>query len=127
MKDILLKLMFNILKNYMTFTKLKKSKSLLLIHMINPNVAFTQKNIKQVLNHGLVLKKVQIVIKFNQEPWLKSDIDINSDLRKEAKNGFVKDFCKLINNLVFGKNMETIIKNGDVKLVAKKKREKKIW
>ena len=59
--------------------------------MINPNVAFTQKNIKQVLNHGLVLKKVQIVIKFNQEPWLKSDIDINSDLRKEAKNGFVKD------------------------------------
>ena len=90
--------------------------------MINPNVAFTQKNIKQVLNHGLVLKKVQIVIKFNQEPWLKSDIDINSDLRKEAKNGFVKDFCKLINNLVFRKNMENIIKNGDIKLVAKKKR-----
>ena len=77
-----------------------------------------------MLNHGLVLKKVQIVIKFNQEPWLKSDIDINSDLRKEAKNGFVKDFCKLINNflVVFRKNMENIIKNGDIKLVAKKKR-----
>ena len=127
MKDILLKLMFNILKNYMTFTKLKKSKSLLLIHMINPNFAFTQKNIKQVLNPGLVLKKVQIVIKFNQEPWLKSDIDINSDLRKEAKNGFVKDFCKLINNLVFGKKYGIYYKKWRYQTCSKKKKGKKIW
>ena len=29
------------------------------------------KNLKQVLNHGLVLKKVQTVIEFNQNAWLK--------------------------------------------------------
>ena len=29
------------------------------------------KNLKQVLNHGLILKKVHGVIKFNQKDWLK--------------------------------------------------------
>ena len=29
------------------------------------------RNLKQALNHGLVLKKVQRVIKFNQNVWLK--------------------------------------------------------
>ena len=29
------------------------------------------RNLKQVLNHGLVLKKVHKVIKFNQNAWLK--------------------------------------------------------
>ena len=79
-----------------------------------------------MLNHRLVLEKVQIVIKFNQKPWLKSFIDMNNDLRKAAKNGFVQDFCKLINNSVFGKTTENIIKNGDIKLVEKKRRGK-IW
>ena len=39
-------------------------------------------NIKQALNHGLVLKKAHRVIKFNENSWLKLYIDINIDLRK---------------------------------------------
>ena len=52
---------------------------------------------RQVLNHGLVLKKVHRVIKFNQNAWLKAYVDMNTDIRKKAKNDFEKDFYKLMN------------------------------
>ena len=38
------------------------------------------KNLKQASNHGLVLKKVHKVVKFNQNAWLKPYIDMNIDL-----------------------------------------------
>ena len=41
------------------------------------------KNLKQALNHGLVLEKVHKVINFNQDVWLKPYIDMNTDLRKK--------------------------------------------
>ena len=50
--------------------------------------------LKQPLNHGLVLRKVHSIIQFNQEDWLKPYIDMNTKLRKEAKNDFEKDFFK---------------------------------
>ena len=62
------------------------------------------RNLKQTLNHGLVLKKVHGVIKFNQAAWLKPNIDMNTDLRKNSKNDLKKDFSKLMSNAVFEKN-----------------------
>ena len=38
------------------------------------------RNLKQTLNHGLVLKKFHRVIKCNEHAWLKPCIDMNTDL-----------------------------------------------
>ena len=51
--------------------------------------------LKQVLNQELVLRKVYIVIKFNQNnqnAFLKPYIDMDTDIRKKAKKDFEKDF-----------------------------------
>ena len=44
--------------------------------------------LKQVLNHGLVVKKDHRVSKFIQKASLKPYIDINTDLRKNFKKWF---------------------------------------
>ena len=84
------------------------------------------KALKQALNHGLKLKKVQRVIQFNQEAWLEPHIDMNTKLRKEAKNGFEKGFLKLMNNSVFRKTVENITKHRNIKLVTTDKRRNQL-
>ena len=43
------------------------------------------RNLKQALIHGLVFKKVNKTIKFNQEAWLKPYTDMDTELRKEKQ------------------------------------------
>ena len=84
------------------------------------------KSLKQVLNHGLEFKKIRRAIEFNQKAWLKPYINLNTELRKLAKNDFEKDLFKLKNNSVFGKTMENIRKHRDIKLVTTDKKRSKL-
>ena len=44
------------------------------------------RNLKQALIHGLVLKRVRRVIRFDKKSLVKTIIDMNADLRKKAKS-----------------------------------------
>ena len=105
--------------------KINNAVSLYAICMIKITVVYIR-SLKQTLGHGLILKKVHKIIKFNQKAWLKEYIDMNTELRKQAKNDFEKDFFKLINNSVFRETMENVRKYRYIKLLTTDKRRNQL-
>ena len=68
------------------------------------------KTLKLYLELGMEVTKVHRVVSYIEKPWMKKYIELNESNRKEAKNDFEKDFFKLANNSVFGKQMENVRK-----------------
>ena len=67
--------------------KIKKCNKLVYNFYDNNDYFAHIRTIKQVLNHGLILKKVQRVIQFNQKAWF-NYIDMNTKLRTDIKDDF---------------------------------------
>ena len=83
--------LFNLHKNLPFLAEKKKiekwNKLVCNIHNIE-NYVVQIRALRQVLNHELILKNVHRVVQFNQDPWLKSYIVMNTKLRTNAKNDF---------------------------------------
>ena len=95
MKDIFLKLIFNILKklhelhNDLPFLpermEIEKDDKFVSNFYDKTKHVIPIRGLKEALNHRLVLRKVHRMIKFNQNAWLKPYIHMNTDLKKKKK------------------------------------------
>ena len=106
--------------------KIDKCKKLVCNLRNKKKIRCTYKVIKTSAKLRLKFKKIHRFIEVNQESWLKPYIDMNTELRKIAKNDFEKDFFKLMNNALFGKAMENVRKHRDIKLVITDKKGSKL-
>ena len=72
--------------------------------------------LQHYISIGVKVIKINRVMRFKQEKWMSSYINMNNDCRKLAKNDFEKDFFKLLNNSVYGKTIEDVRKRIDIKI-----------
>ena len=118
------------LHNDLTFlpekTKINKCPKLVCNVTDKENYSIHVVALKQALNHGLKLIRVHSVISFRQEAWLKPYIDLNTELKKIAKNEFEKDFYKLKSNSIYGKTVQNDRKHRDIKLVTTETKRNKL-
>ena len=66
---------------------------------------------------GVKITKIHKILTFDEKPFLKNYIDLNTKLRKEAINDLEKDLSKLMNNAIFGKSMENVLNRSNIKLI----------
>ena len=74
--------------------------------------------LKMALSLGYELVKVNKVLEYKQDNFLKKYIMLNTELRTKASNDFEKDFYKLMNNSVYGKTMENVRNRINFRLVS---------
>ena len=95
----------------------QKDKKLILDLLPKKNYIVYYKNLEYYLKLGLKVIKVHRILTFDEKPFLKKYIDLNTELRKQSKNDLEKDLFKLMNNAIFGKSMENVLNRSNIKLI----------
>ena len=95
----------------------EKDKKLILDLLPKKNYKVYYKNLEYYLKSGLKVTKVYRILTFDENPFLKEYINLNTELRKNSKNDLEKDLFKLMNNAIFGKSMENVLNRSNIKLV----------
>ena len=75
-------------------------------------------NLKFYVHHGLKVRKLHRIVKFQQSNWLGAYISKNTKMRQQASNDFEKKFYKLMSNTCFGKTMENLRGRGSLRFVT---------
>ena len=81
------------------------------------NMVLHAASLQQYLSLGMRLKKIHRGISFHEEAYMKPFIELNTKMRKAAKNTFEKDFYKLMSNAVYGKTLENVRNRQNVYIV----------
>lgn len=81
--------------------------------------------LKQAVSYGLILKKIHRGVKFHQEPYLKSYVALNTEMRNKAKTKFEGNVYKNKINSLFGKTLENIDNRINMRLVSTWEKNKK--
>ena len=95
----------------------EKDKKLILDLLPKKNYKISYMNLEYYMNLGVKITKIHKILTFDEKPFLKNYIDLNTNLRKKAKNDLEKDLFKLMNPAIFGKSMENVLNRSNIKLM----------
>ena len=66
---------------------------------------------------GVKITQFHRVISYKQSKWMEPYISSNTEARKKSKSSFEKSFWKLLNNSVYGKTIEDVLKRVNMKIL----------
>ena len=105
---------------------INKTKKLVTTCQDKKNYVVHISSLQQGLCYGLTIEKTYKVIQFDQSPWMYEYINLCVNKRKNASSVNLKNFYKLMINAVYGKIMENVRKNRDIKLVSSDEKRRKL-